>query len=126
MMRSVLLLPLLALWICVCARSAHAQSQSAPPVWIGSVPVDAVDRALTITGSGLSETCEITLDGHPATMMAGGSATRRVVLVPPAVLAAPGSYRLTVVDPVRRLSDAFEVSIADRGIRTAALDPVVD
>src|SRR5262245_21229895 len=90
-------------------------------LWIRSVTVDAVEHTLTIAGSGFSDTCEVTLDGQPVTARPGGSATQIVVAVPAAILAATGTYRMTVVDPVSRLADVFEVMVPGPVEMTTAL-----
>src|SRR5262245_10555899 len=84
------------------------------PLWIRSVTVDAAAGTATITGTGFSETCAVTLDGHALTVLPGATAARLVVVVPVALLATPGTYRLTVTDARRQAGDAFEITIADR------------
>jgi hypothetical protein len=94
------------------AFTAHAQHASL--LWIQSVTVDAAAGTATITGTGFSETCAVTLDGHALTVVPGGTATRLVVVVPASLLATPGTYRLTVTDAGRQAGDAFEITIAER------------
>jgi hypothetical protein len=103
---------IVAVGIVTLAITAHAQP--APPLWIQSVTVDAAAGTATITGTGFSETCAVTLDGHALTVLPGGTATRLVVVAPVALLATAGTYRLTVTDAVRAVGDAFEITIADR------------
>jgi hypothetical protein len=43
-------------------------------------------------------------------VLPGASATQIDVVAPAALLTTPGTYRLTVVDPVRRVGDAFVVA----------------
>jgi hypothetical protein len=64
---------------------------------------------LVITGVGFGETPAVTVDGQVVPVLAGASDTQLSVLAPATVLATPGTYRLTVTDPVRQLGDAFVV-----------------
>src|SRR5262245_24815077 len=88
-----------------------SEAQEAARIWIQSVTVDASAGTLTITGTGFTDTCEVTLDGQVLTVLSGATATRLVAAAPAAVLATPGTYRLTVVDPARRSADAFEITV---------------
>src|SRR5262245_26327781 len=97
---------------CLFAFANTARAQDAPPLWIQSVTVDAAAGTATITGTGFSETCAVTLDGHAMTVLSGGTATRLVVVAPAALLATPGTYRLPVTDAGRQAGDAFEITLA--------------
>jgi hypothetical protein len=101
---------LVAAGIVTMAITAHAQ----PTLWIQSVTIDAAAGTATITGTGFSDTCAVTLDGHALTVLPGGTTVRLVVVAPAALLATPGTYRLTVTDAGRQVGDAFEITIADR------------
>ena len=68
------------------------------------------EAVLVITGVGFGETPEVTVDGQPAPVLAGASDTRLTVLAPASLLTTPGTYRLTVVDPVRQQGGAFIVA----------------
>jgi hypothetical protein len=52
----------------------------------------------------------VTVDGQPVTVLQSGTDTQVDVQAPAAVLTTPGTYRLTVVDPVRQVGDAFVVA----------------
>jgi hypothetical protein len=52
----------------------------------------------------------VIVDGQPATVFPGGTATQMDVAAPATLLTTPGSYRLTVVDPARQIGDAFVVA----------------
>src|SRR5262245_25619544 len=91
-----------------------ANAQHAPPLWIQSVTVDVAAGTATITGTGFTETCAVTLDGHVLTVLPGGMPTRIVAVMPETLLTTPGTYRLTVTDTGRQAGDAFEITIADR------------
>jgi hypothetical protein len=101
---------LIVLWVHASPARVAAQETAGP--WIQSVTLDAAAGSATITGTGFTETCAVTLDGHALTVLPGGIATRLVALVPATLLASPGTYRLTVSDAGRRVGDAFEVTIA--------------
>src|SRR5262245_15412424 len=103
---------IVAAGIVTLAITAHAQP--APPLWIQSVTVDAAAGTATITGTGFSETCAVTLDGHALTVLPGATAARLVVVAPAALLATRGTYRLTVTDGRRQAGDAFEITIGER------------
>src|SRR5262245_14627687 len=98
---------------CICTTAVVAHAQDPPRPWIRSVRFDVVASTVTISGTGFADPSVVTLDGHLLTILPGASATQLVVVVPPMLLATPGTYRLTVVDPIRETGDAFEVAVSD-------------
>src|SRR5262245_27665149 len=75
-------------------------AQETPPLWIRSVTIDTGATTATITGTGFNETCGVTQDGQALTVLPGGVPSRLVAVVPTLLLATPGTYRLTVTDPI--------------------------
>src|SRR5262245_18554565 len=65
--------------VAILCHAPATSAQEAPRIWIQSVSVDASAGTLTITGSGFSETCEVTLDGQAVTVVTDRSATKLVV-----------------------------------------------
>ncbi len=90
--------------------ASHAAAQSVARPAIQSVTLQPDTGVLTITGTGLGADLVVTVDGQPVTVLPGATSTRLEVQAPATVLAAPGTYRLTVVDPVRRVGDVFVVA----------------
>ena len=91
----------------VVAQTTSAQLVPAP--LIQNVTVNADTSVITIAGSGLGPDVLVTVDGQAVTLLPGAIATRVDIQAPAAVLMTPGTYRLTVVDPVRQRGDAFVV-----------------
>jgi hypothetical protein len=60
----------------------------------------------------------VTVDGQAVTPLPGANSTRVEVQTPATVLSAPGTYRLTVVDPVNLVGDALVVT--SQGVPTNA------
>jgi hypothetical protein len=87
-------------------------------LWARQAPGPHIHRAtlradtgiLTIAGVNLGRDLHVTVDGQPVTVLPGATATQLDVLAPASLLTVPGSYRLTVADPVRRAWDGFVVS----------------
>jgi hypothetical protein len=90
------------------AQASEAQTTK-PTIHRVTVQPDA--GVLTIVGRGLGPNLLVTVEGQPAAMLPGAVETQLEVLVPAAVVMTPGTYRLTVVDPVRRVGDGFVVAI---------------
>src|SRR5262245_42678294 len=85
-------------FILTLAVTTSAQPVSGPIVQ--SVTLNAETSVITITGSGLSPDVVVTVDGQAVPVLLGGTETRVEIQAPAAVLTTPGTYRLTVVDPV--------------------------
>src|SRR5262245_16703037 len=90
------------------AQPASAQPVSAPV--IQNVTVNADTNVITITGTGLGPDVLVTVDSQAATLLPGATSARVEVQAPANLLTTPGTYRLTVVDPVRRVGDNFVVA----------------
>ena len=61
----------------------------------------------------------VTVNGEAVAVLPGGTATQIDVPAAALVLHIPGTYRLTVVDPVRQIGDAFVVAS-----QPGTIDPV--
>src|ERR1700676_1111927 len=100
-----------ALLVCALIGLPRAGSaQNAPPPTILNVTMDAAGDQLTITGKGVGPAPLVTIDGQPVTVLLGATDTQVTVITPSVLLTTPGSYRLTVVDPVREVGEAFVVT----------------
>ena len=88
---------------------AAAQPDAARPT-IHRVTVDGQSGVLTITGAGLGAHLIVSVEGTAVAVLAGATDTQVEVVPPPAVLTTLGTYRLTVMDPVRQIGDAFVVA----------------
>jgi hypothetical protein len=100
-----------ALLVCaVIGLSRVGSAQNAPPPTILNVTMDAAGDQLTITGTGFGPAPVVTIDGQPVTVLLGASDTQVIVITPAVLLKTPGSYRLTVVDPVRQVGEVFVVA----------------
>jgi hypothetical protein len=79
---------------------------------------------ITIVGSGFDRELAVTVDGQAAAVLPGGTDTQIEVLAPPSVLQAAGTYRLTVIDRLRKVGDAFVVAshAATVGVGSEALN----
>ncbi len=85
-----------------------AQSVASPT--IQSVTLHPDTGVVTITGTGLGADLVVIIDGEPVTILPGAIATQVDVQPPATVLTTPGTYRLTVADPARRVGDVFVVA----------------
>ncbi len=104
------------------ARDGAAQDP--PRLTILNVTQDTTGDRLTITGKGFGQTPTVSIDGQPVVVLQGGTDTQVSVLTPLALQTTPGTYRLTVVDPVRQVGDAFVVvSRASPGAPASASGP---
>ncbi len=102
------------------ADQAGAQPPSAPV--IQNVTLRQDTGVITIAGSGFDRELAITVDGQPAAVLPGGTDTQIEVLAPPSVLQTPGTYRLTVIDHLHKVGDAFVVAnqAATTGLSSSA------
>ncbi len=107
--------PILAAAIAV-AGPAHAQQVRADALTIRNIAVDLAAGTLTVAGARFGEAPQVTLNGDAATVEPGGTDARLVVRVPDGLLAAPGGYRLTVVNPATGSWDRFDVALAGLGL----------
>ena len=98
---------------------AAAQSVTRPTIYNVTLAEDT--GVLTITGVGFGQQPVVTFDGQPVAVLGGGSETRLEVVAPAALVMTPGSYRLTVVDPVRRVGDSFVVASQGGFVSPSAL-----
>ena len=100
----------------VLALLALAQAgwtQERVPLTIRSVTSETLPNGevvLVITGVGFGATPTVIVDGQQVDVLPDLSDTRITVLAPPTVLTTPGTYRLTVANPARRLRDEFVVA----------------
>ena len=108
-MRNLLCASLTWSGILVVAGSAAAQPGATRPT-IHRVTVDSQSGVLTITGAGLGQHLVVTVEGAPVPLLPGATDTQVDIAPPPELLATPGTYRLTVMDPVRQVGDAFVVA----------------
>ncbi len=114
-----------AITLVICATialgpDAAAQSVTRPTIYNVTLAEDT--GVLTITGVGFGQQPVVTLDGQPVALLGGGSESRLDVAAPVALVMTPGSYRLTIVDPVRRVGDSFVVA-SQGGIRVSERAP---
>src|SRR5262245_43230832 len=87
------------------AFAHRGDAQETPGVWIRSVTVDLAAHTLTITGTGFSQSPEVTLDGQPMIVLPGASATQITIALPADAPGSSGTYRLTVTDPLQHVGD---------------------
>jgi hypothetical protein len=97
------------------APAPTAAAQPASPPVIHRVTLQPETGVLTITGTGLNGELVVTVEGQAVTVLPGATETRVEVAAPAAMLSAPGSYRLMVVDPARHVGDAFVVASPPAG-----------
>ena len=98
--------PLVGLVILVAPGLAQMRRpQPTVPPTIHRVTAQPDAGVLTITGTGLGPEILVTVDGYSVPQLKGATDTEMEVLAPAAFAATPGSYRLTVTDPVRRVGD---------------------
>ena len=105
-----LLLCLVMLLVSAFGLPDRATAQPTSGVAIHNVTVQPDAGVLTITGTGFGADLIVTVDGQPVTVLPGATATQVEVQPPATVLTTPGTYRLTVVDPARRVGDVFVVA----------------
>ncbi|MGE0815094.1 MAG: hypothetical protein AB7O93_17290 [Vicinamibacterales bacterium] len=101
------------LGLAVCVTLCIASSGAAQPLErpaIHRVTVRSDTGVLTITGSGLGPDLQVMVDGMPVPQLPGATATQVEALAPATVLTLPGTYRLTVLDPVHHVGDGFVVT----------------
>jgi hypothetical protein len=103
-------------WATVAVASALAavpmrgRAQVSDPPTIHRVTLRADTGVLTIAGTGLGPDLHVTVDGQPAATFPGATGTQMEVQAPASLTTVPGTYRLTVIDPVRRVWDGFVVA----------------
>lgn len=106
---------LVAVWVVAgLAGCAEGFAQEAPPPRpvIQSATVRPDTGTLILSGQGFGPHLLVTVDGQTVTTLPGSTATHLEVQAPASVLTTPGTYRLTVVDPVQRAWDGFVVASA--------------
>jgi hypothetical protein len=108
-MRSTSFIAVLVIWVALGVAPRAAAQNAAPPT-IHNVTLQEGAGVLTITGIGFGREPVVTVDGQPVAVLPGGKDTQVAVVAPAALLTTPGTYRLTVVDPVRQVGDAFVVA----------------
>jgi hypothetical protein len=74
-----------------------------------NVTMSAAGDQVTVTGTGFGKTPVVTIDGQPAVVIASTD-TQVSVVTPAVLLTASGTYRLTVMDSVRQVGEAFVVT----------------
>jgi hypothetical protein len=87
-----------------------AAAQPLAPPTIHRVTLRPDTGVLTISGTGLGPELFVSVDGQPVPQLPGATDTQMELLAPASVLTTPGSYRLTVVDTLRQVGDAFVVA----------------
>ncbi len=120
-MRNLLCAALTWISILVVVGSAAAQPDATRPT-IHRVTVDTQSGVLTITGAGLGPHLVVTVEGASVPLLPGATDTQVDIAPPPELLTTPGTYRLTVRDPVRQIGDAFVV--ASQPERSALAQPL--
>jgi hypothetical protein len=95
----------------ILAVPALLVAQPMPPT-IHRVNLLPADGTLVIEGTGLGAHLMVSVDGQTVITLPGATDSRMEVQAPVSVLTVPGTYRLTVVDPVRRSWDGFIVASA--------------
>ena len=78
---------------------------------IRNVTLNAADGVVAISGTGFGEAPVVWIDGQRVDILAGSGDTQVFVAAPSSVLAVPGTYRLTVGDPTRSVSDDFVLAV---------------
>jgi hypothetical protein len=98
--------------------------QASPSPQIHRVTLSPADGVLVIEGAGLGADLVATVDGQSVTTLPGATEHRMDVQAPTSVLTTPGTYRLTLVDPVRKTWDGFIVAsapVAMAGVATTGV-----
>ncbi len=90
-------------------RAPSAMAQTVAPPTIHRVTLRAETGVLTVTGTGLGPDLQVSVDGQAVPQLPGATATEVEVLAPATVMTMAGTYRLVVVDPMRRVGDGFVV-----------------
>jgi hypothetical protein len=108
-MRRIPVVITLAVWAGLGLAEIGAAQTAAHPT-IHNVTLHQAAGVLTVIGTGFGRDPTVTVAGQPVIVLAGGTETQIDVVVPAAVLTTPGTYRLTLVDPVRQVGDAFVVA----------------
>jgi hypothetical protein len=100
-----------ALLVCAAVGLPRAAlAQNAPPLTILIVTMDAAGDQVTITGKGFGPAPLVTIDGQPVTVLLGSTDTQVIVIAPSVLVTTPGTYRLTLVDSVRKVGEVFVVA----------------
>jgi IPT/TIG domain-containing protein len=100
-----------ALLVCALIGLPRAGSaQNAPAPTILNVTMDAAGDQITITGKGFGPAPLVTIDGQQVPVLTGSTDTLVTVVTPAVLLTTPGTYRLTVVDPVLHVGEAFVIA----------------
>jgi hypothetical protein len=107
-MRSTSIVVALVVWAGLGLAQIGAAQTAALTIHNVTVPDGA--GVLTITGTGFGPNPAVTVDGQPVQLLPGGTDTRLDVLAPAVILTTPGTYRLTVVDSVRQVGEAFVIA----------------
>src|SRR6202023_3370084 len=108
MRRTQLVAALLFCAVIGLSRVVSAQDAARPTIL--NVTMDAAGDRITISGTGFGPAPLVTIDGQPVTVLAGATDTQVTVITPSVLLTTPGTYRLTVVDPVRQVGEVFVVA----------------
>ncbi len=104
-----------------------ASAQPVPSPIIQRVTLAPDTGVLTITGTGLGADLIVSVEGQSVAVLPGATDTQLQVQAPEPMLATPGTYRLTVVDPARRVGDGFivvsttgDIAVASAASRSAS------
>lgn len=107
--------------VCGLADPTAAQPGAAP--MIQRVTLQPDTGVITVAGTGFGPDMFVSVDGQPAAVLLGASETQVEVTAPTSVLTVPGTYRLTVVDRLRHVGDAFVVASTGGRAMTASRAP---
>lgn len=105
-------LAVMAVAAVVAGSEGSAQEPPAGRPVILSVTLRPDTGTLVVSGRGLGPDVLVEIDGQTVTTLPGATERQIEVQAPVSVLTTPGTYRLTVVDPVRRGWDGFIVASA--------------
>lgn len=94
----------------VTPRWAVAEAQAPAPLHIYAVTLSPGATTMTIVGTGFGPAPAVTVHGQPAQVLPGGTEQRIETVLPSALLGAPGTHRITVVDPARQVEEVFVVA----------------
>src|SRR6266542_1764675 len=111
----------LAVSVCVALGSSGVGLAQAPgrPV-IRNITIDGAGDVLTIAGAGFGTNPQVTFDGEPVSVLPGATDTQITIATPKVLLTTMGTYRLTVIDPVSQVGEAFVVVSHVEAIAIAA------